>query len=62
MDVVHSIFLLLQMMVKKRLIRFADEVRLRGVAGTLEDRITNQNDLDILKSCSDKIKINMCSA
>lgn len=56
MDVVHSIFLLPWMMMERRLVRFADEAR--GVTGTPENRITNQNDLDILKSCSDKNKIN----
>lgn len=56
MDVVHSIFLLPWLMMERRLIRFADEVR--GVTGTPENRIANQNDLDILKSCSDKNKIN----
>lgn len=43
---------------EKRPIKFADEARLRGAAGTPEDTITNQNDLDILRSFSGKNKIN----
>lgn len=59
MHVAHSIlFLIAWMIVWERPIKFADEVKLRGVARIPEDRNTNQNDLDILRSCSDKNKIN----